>query len=145
MPTVTQFFTSLRTDPETASLKIGAAGYCWGGKHTVLLTHGPTPLIDAGFTAHPSNLSVPRDIEGVQAPLFVSVGDADIALGLEKIRVVQGVLAKKRDDCEVVVLEGAKHGFAARADPREKRQVECQEIAERQALEFFGRWLGGGR
>lgn len=64
MPTVTQFFASLRCTPETKYLRIGAAGYCWGGKHTVLLTHGPNPLIDAGFTAHPSNLSVPGDIEG---------------------------------------------------------------------------------
>lgn len=87
---VTPFFQSLRSSPETEGLKIGAAGYCWGGKYTVLLTHGPTPLIDAGFTAHPSNLVMP-DIEQVKAPLCISVGDIDMAWKIDFVNQAKGI------------------------------------------------------
>lgn len=115
-PTVTSFFQSLRSSPETQSLKIGAAGYCWGGKFTVLLTHSSTPLIDAAFTAHPSNLKVPEDMEGVQAPLCIMVGDTDMAWKIDQVNQAKGILEKKKDTThEVHILPGAMHGFAVRA------------------------------
>lgn len=73
--------------------------------------------------------------------MYVCIGDVDTALGIGKVREMEAVLEKKRDDCVVDVLEGAMHGFACRANPNDGRQVECQMIAERRAIEFFGKWL----
>ncbi len=62
-PKVKSWFEQLRK-AEGDTLPIGAAGFCWGGKHTVLLAAGERIdgklLIDAGFTAHPSMLKCPR-------------------------------------------------------------------------------------
>src|ERR1700709_1567649 len=77
-PRVFSFVKALRTSPppfETNSLKIGAAGFCWGGRHTLLLaadtpssrvyrhesqvnSSALEPLIDCAFTAHPSSVEV---------------------------------------------------------------------------------------
>lgn len=140
-PKVTAFFKSVHEAPETKDLKVGAAGYCWGGKYTTLLAHGPEPLITAGFTAHPSNLTMPSDIENVVAPLCISVGDVDMAMKVELVNQAKEILEKKEGGHEVHILPGAKHGFAIRANPDEPRQVECRDLAEAQALEFFGKHL----
>ncbi|EGR51757.1 uncharacterized protein TRIREDRAFT_33169, partial [Trichoderma reesei QM6a] len=70
-PRVKGFFEQLRKE-EGSSLPVGAAGFCWGGKQVILLAHGDTidgrPLIDAGFTGHPSLLSIPGDIEKLKVP-----------------------------------------------------------------------------
>jgi len=140
-PKVTTFFKAIREAPETKDLKVGAAGYCWGGKYIAILAHGPEPLIDAGFTAHPSNLNMPSDIENVKAPLCISIGDIDVGMKEAVVLQAKAILEKKDGNHEVYILPGAEHGFAIRANPEKPRQVECRDIAEAQALEFFGKHL----
>ena len=48
---------------------------------------------------------------------------------------------KKKGDHEVVILPGAKHGFAVREDPTDPLQMEYAEKAEAQAVAWFGRWF----
>jgi len=42
---------------------------------------------------------------------------------------------------EVIVLEGAKHGFAIRLDPEDEVQNRCAAKAEELALGWFSQWL----
>jgi len=48
---------------------------------------------------------------------------------------------KKKGDHEVNIIPGAKHGFAVRTHPDDKHQMECADKAEKQAVEWFGRWF----
>lgn len=141
---ISKFLTGIRSDPATAGLKIGAAGFCWGGKYAFLLAHdtSATSLIECAFAAHPSMLSVPGDVERVRLPMSVAVGDTDMALSVQGIRMLDEVLVKKgRGDHEVVVLDGAKHGFAVRLDPRDELQDRYAGVAESQAIAWFTKWL----
>ena len=160
-PRIFSFFQALRTSPPpfpTSDLKIGVAGFCWGGKFTVLLAGNPPssrvkrhesqisgqaiePLIDCGFTAHPSLLSVPKDIDPVAVPLSVAVGNEDMALSGPLIQQMKEILEKKKDDHEVVIMPGAKHGFAVRTDPKDPLQMEYADKAEVQAINWFTRWF----
>ncbi|TAQ84186.1 hypothetical protein B7494_g7483 [Chlorociboria aeruginascens] len=159
-PKIFDYFTALRTSAPpfpSSDLKIGAAGFCWGGKYTVLLAANPPssrvvrhgsatnaiePLIDCGFTAHPSGLNMPKDIEAVILPLSVSVGNEDMAMKGEMILKMKEILeVKKKGDHEVIIFPGAKHGFAVRLDPKDKYQAECAAKAEVQAIEWFTRWF----
>ncbi|KAL4928833.1 dienelactone hydrolase family protein [Aspergillus undulatus] len=157
-PLVESFFRSIRHSPE-GDLPLGAAGFCWGGKHTILLAHGASTtvtngrtgeeenknLIDAGFTGHPSMLSLPGDIEKIAIPVSFALAELDAILKGREIEVVQKVMASKEEGVggggEVKVYLGAGHGFCVRADTAvEDSARQCGE-AEEQAVEFFRRWF----
>jgi dienelactone hydrolase len=160
-PRIFTFFQALRTSPPpfpTSNLKIGAAGFCWGGKYTIQLA-ADTPsskvirhesqvsspaletLVDCAFTAHPSMVSVPKDIEAVTVPLSVAVGNEDMAMSGPLIQQMKAILEKKKDDHEVIIMPGAKHGFAVRTNPKDPLQMECADKAEVQAIDWFSRWF----
>lgn len=160
-PRIFSFFQALRTSAppfDTDNLKIGAAGFCWGGKYTIhLAANTPSsrvirhqsqigspalaPLIDCGFTAHPSMVKVPKDIEEVTVPMSVAIGDVDMAMSGPLILKMKDVLEKKSEGHEVVVMPGAKHGFALRTDPKLPLQMEYADKAEVQAIEWFTKWF----
>lgn len=152
-PIVLQFMRALR-DNEGASLPIGAAGFCWGGKHVFLLCRDTTKsssgqsLLDCGFVAHPSNLVIPVDAEEVKLPCSVSVGDLDMALPLAQVMQTKEIFERKNADegekHEVVVIPGATHGFAIRGNPYEEKSVEHGRQAEKQAIDWFNRWFAKG-
>lgn len=162
-PRVFNFVQALRASAPpfpTHDLKIGAAGFCLGGRYAILLAHdtpssrvpvynpasghadGPlTPLIDCAFTAHPSKIDIPADIDAVTRPLSVSVGNEDMALKTNLIAKMKDILEKKGDDHECVLLPGAKHGFSIRMDPKNELQMSHAATAEKQAINWFTRWF----
>lgn len=157
-PRVVGFIQALRTSPapfSTTSLKIGAAGFCWGGEHVVRLSHDdpsvhvkrhesatgqPEQLIDCVFTAHPSFLKVPEDIEAIKLPTSVAVGDKDMVLKAPDAERVKAILDATEHN-EMRIEPGAKHGFSIRVHPEDKHEVECADRAEEQALSWFNKWL----
>jgi dienelactone hydrolase len=151
------FITAIRsTAPPfpTPSLKIGVAGFCWGGRHAFLLAADPPSsriqrygsttkiesLIDCAFTAHPSMLLLPKEIEDVRIPMSVCVGEEDMMMTREQVQDMK-VILEKRGANQVVTIKGAKHGFAVRVDEDDQFMKECAEVAERQAFEWFQKWL----
>ena len=147
-PRVYKFFHELRAN-EAAALPVGAAGFCWGGKYVFLLcsdsekaANGKS-LVDCGFTAHPSNLVIPADANAVTLPLSVCVGDVDMAMPIGQVEQTKKILEEKGNDShEVVVVPGAKHGFAVRAKPDDEKAVAQGVRAEEQAVGWFNKWFG---
>jgi dienelactone hydrolase len=100
------------------------------------------PLIDCAFTAHPSSIVVPGDVAAITIPTSVAVGEEDMAMKGPQIQQMKEILeVKKKGDHEVNIIPGAKHGFAVRTHPDDKHEMECADKAERQAVEWFGRWF----
>lgn len=131
--------------------KLGAAGFCWGGKYTFLLSHRPSastsssPILDFGYTAHPSNLVLPVDAAKVASPLCVVVGEKDPLLPISQIEIMKSALEdeQKRDlNCRIHVFAEAGHGFAVRARPGDEQAVKHGKDAEDLAVEWFNRYLG---
>lgn len=148
-PRVKKFMTALREseDPFEKGKPVGAAGFCWGGKHITLLagkdsvTGTGKPLVDAVFTGHPSLLSLPADIENLAKPYSVAIGDRDTVLNMKGVEQVKGILAKKDIPSEVKVYEGAGHGFCVRADPQGIKTMEHSLTSEEQAVKWFQAYL----
>ena len=86
-------------------------------------------------------VSVPKDIEEVKMPLSVAIGNDDMAMKGPLIQQMKEILEKKKDDHEVVIMPGAKHGFGVRTDQKDPLQVECADKAEVQAIDWFTRWF----
>lgn len=145
---VKAFLEELRGKSER-HVKIGVVGFCWGGWHVTQLASGEAgstedgrSLVDACFTAHPSALTVPRDIEEIILPYSVVIGDKDFAMDLKSVEQMRDVLARKSTVAsEVVVLPGAAHGFAVRADPEDKGALQAAQTAEDQMVAWFGKHL----
>ena len=88
---------------------------------------------------------MPADIEAVRLSLSIYIGDVDFGLPMEGARQVQGVFEEKNNRMEggryeIVVLEGAKHGFAVRGNPNAKKKMEQGIVAEDQAVNWFRKW-----
>jgi dienelactone hydrolase len=145
-PGVLQFIDKLRASQEPDA-KLGVVGFCWGGYGVTQLAHGGLAsngrtLIDAAYTAHPSELKVPEDIEEIKLPYSMIVGDVDFALSVEKAKQSAGILEKKAGvPSEVVIVPGARHGFAVRYDPENKVEIEMADQAEDQMVRWFANHL----
>ena len=147
-PKVTSYLSAMRKN-EAASLPIGVAGFCWGGKHTFHLAHNKAdcnsadgkPLSDAMWTAHPSRIAVPGDVDPVRRPLSIANGDKDMALPIADVEKIKGILEAIPDvESEVVVYRGAGHGFSVRADHTDNPSaVKHAAEAEDQAVAWYKR------
>ncbi len=74
---------------------VGAANsFCWCALTPTKISSCAS-LIDAGFTAHPSMLVMPTDIEKVKLPLCISNGTLDIHLKPDGMEVVKGIFKEK--------------------------------------------------
>jgi dienelactone hydrolase len=141
-PKVFGFHKALREDPATKDLKVGSAGFCWGGQYTTLLCQEDN-LVDAGFTAHPSKMKFPDDYDKVQKPLSIAIGDVDLGIKIDMVKNIKTLLEemKTQGQNEVVIYPGAKHGFAMRANPAEEGEVKNAGEATTQAISWFAKWL----
>ncbi|KAL8661089.1 MAG: hypothetical protein Q9202_005903 [Teloschistes flavicans] len=160
-----------RKEASSSALPLGAAGYCWGGRHVTVLASllrsssssdaeeeeeapGESEregeredklLIDAAYTAHPGGLALPTDILQLKAPWSMAIGDDDFVMPLKEVTKVQEVLAAAEEleaaRTEVVVYRGAKHGFAVRGNPGDEGERRRGVEAREQCLSWFARWF----
>lgn len=96
-------------------------------------------------------LTMPTDIENVKLPLCISNGTLDIQWKPDGMEVVKGILKEKEKEkefrvgkFEMNVVDGARHGFAVRGDPGDEEESKRGQLAEDQAVGFFGRSLVKG-
>ncbi|KAF8241647.1 hypothetical protein K440DRAFT_591806, partial [Wilcoxina mikolae CBS 423.85] len=138
-PIINGFFEKLyKAAPSRVVL---VAGYSWGGRYALLLTHRERWMmsdgafreggfVQAAFCAHPSLLAIPKEITAISRPASFALGDCDEVVPMKSVERIQAGLAEKAKamvETEVVVYEGAQHGFAIRANlakPMEKTQFE---------------------
>ncbi|KAK6614572.1 dienelactone hydrolase family protein [Botrytis cinerea] len=126
-PLVSSFIAHIRGVPGTG--KVGALGFCWGGRYAILAAHGE---VDAAVACHPSLVSVPADFERVTKPLSLAVG----------IRIIQDLMAKKTElPHELRIYEGQIHGFALRSDWGSDRDKKAMDDCEEQGMDWFNKYL----
>lgn len=136
------FFEQLRKE-QGQTLSIGAAGFCWGGKHTVTLAHGDEingqPLIDAGFTGHPSMLKIPAEIEKIKRPVSFACAEDDNQVSLKQAEQIKKIVTSFPDPFkgEARVYDKTGHGFCVRADLKVPDVAAQAAAAEDQAIAWF--------
>ena len=102
-PLLDEFIKSVREVAGTK--KVGAVGFCWGGRYAILQAHGPSPDgsaddsvgVDAAVACHPSLVAIPGDFDPVSKPLSIAFGDRDSLLDQKSLSQIQDLLAKKSD------------------------------------------------
>lgn len=114
--------TTLAAQPEVDTSRLAAIGFCYGGKVVLDLARTGADL-KAVVTFHAANVS-PRnvgDAKNIKAEILVLHGELDSMLPLDAIAEFKQEMNAAHITHEVIVFEGAKHGFSNRlADERAK-------------------------
>ncbi|KAF9779185.1 dienelactone hydrolase [Thelephora terrestris] len=106
--------------------KIGALGYCWGGKVVLMGASNESSPLDAISVVHPSRFSA-QDVEGLTVPLGLYSSNGE---SREEFDKASDLLSKKpfsaKVDCKY--YSNMFHGWAAAranlSDPDNKREYE---------------------
>jgi dienelactone hydrolase len=146
-PRIRSFFKALRLR-EGPHRHIGAAGFCWGSKPVLTLTHPESLtedgmlLVNAVFTGHPSGMSLPGDEEPIIRPVSFAIGDRNIVMSMSQVNVMKETWKDLETPTEVVVYPGAGHVFCVRVDEKNKNLFQQIKEAEKQALDWSATHFG---
>ena len=147
-PIIDGFVNAVRMIPGTN--KIGAIGFCWGGRYTILQAHGQRKDesgssiggVDAAYACHPSLVAIPGDFDPITKPISFALGMKDSLLDETSIGKIQDVMAKKTDvPHELRLYEDQVHGFALRGDWSSDKDKKSMDEAEEQGIEWFEKYL----
>lgn len=117
--------------------KIGAVGYCFGAKYTTRLLDG---RIDAGFTAHPSLVSL-EEVAAIKAPLSIAAAEIDDIFTTGLRHQTEAKLAEIKATYQINLYGGMQHGFSVRSDPNIPKQNFAKKQAFNQAIAWFAEYL----
>ncbi|CRL27084.1 unnamed protein product [Penicillium camemberti] len=118
--------------------RIGAVGYCFGGKYVVRHLH--PGKIDVGYTAHPSHIEE-AELKAIQGPLAIAAAETDVIFSVEKRHVTEGILRELSLPYQINLYSGVKHGFAVRGDPAIPDVRYAKRSAFVQGVEWFNEHL----
>lgn len=99
----------LKGQPQTDAARIGAIGYCFGGKIVLDMARQGVPL--AGVVSFHGAL-VPATPGSVKAKVLVEHGEADSMITPEQISAFKAEMDAAGADYRFVSLPDAKHGFS---------------------------------
>jgi dienelactone hydrolase len=142
---------------EFGAMKLGAVGYCFGGKVRVvtgsiafewnLLADSSKYVvrhyksgIDVGYIAHPSNM-LEDELSSISGPLSIAAAERDPIFAPEKRHHSEEILSKTGLPYELSLYSGVEHGFAVRCDLRVKSQKYAKEQAFLRAVAWFDEHL----
>ena len=130
---------TLAAQDEVDSSRLGAIGFCYGGKVILDLARSGAPL-KAVATFH-ANLSAqtPAEEGKIQAEILVLHGELDSMVSLDDVAALREEMHAAKVNHEVIIFEDAKHGFSnPLADEKAKANgvdLGYNAEAEKQGLE----------
>jgi len=124
---------------ELGTERIGAVGYCFGGKYVVrFLAEGRG--VDAGYVAHPSFVDK-EEIEASKGPLSIAAAETDQVFPAPKRHETEELLQKLGNPYQIVLYGATEHGFAVRTDLKDPKKKFAKESAYFQAVRWFDQWV----
>ncbi|KAJ5961526.1 hypothetical protein N7501_006467 [Penicillium viridicatum] len=118
--------------------KIGAVGYCFGGKY-VCRSLKPGQ-IDVGYIAHPSFVTH-EELGAIKGPLSIAAAETDSIFTTQLRHESEETLIKAAQPWQINLFSGVSHGFAVRADLSDPKQKWAKEQAFCQAVAWFNQYL----
>lgn len=143
------FMNALRRDTKH---KIGFVGTCWGGQYVLRAARAQNkievngklvPVIDAVVALHPSNLSLPKDVEEIIVPTSIGWGEKDTMTKIELKGKVEEIQKKEKEEGKKIVEAAhqvyypGRHGFSVRGNPDDAEERKILEDSLKQVLDFM--------
>ncbi|GIZ43736.1 hypothetical protein CKM354_000695300 [Cercospora kikuchii] len=141
---ITSTFQTTVSEYGIPTSKIGAVGYCFGGKYVAkYLSSNSTRgnlTFAAGFTAHPSN-TLPSEWEAIENPISIAFGELDASSTPENRTNIEGIFIEGNKTFQTNLYADAEHGFAVRTNLTDPKKRFAQESAYLQAVRWFDQWV----
>ena len=118
--------------------RIGALGFCYGGRMAMLLG-ARAREVDAVIAYHPGPVTA-EEIALLSSPVQVHCGTADGNVPVAQIRALEAMLNAQRTPNEVHLYEGADHGFLAYTRPQ-RYNPAAAVLSWQRSLDFLRRRL----
>jgi len=139
-PIIEKFFKETKATSGVG--KVGAIGFCWGGRYAILSVHSEGGFADAAVSCHPAMLGIPADIDPVAKPLSLAVGDEDSLLDKKSVGQIVDILAKKTEiPHEVRIYEDQVHGFSLRGDWSSEKDQKSMDETTKQGIDWLTKYL----
>ena len=123
--------------------RLGMTGFCWGGRITWLYS-AHNPQVRAGvawygrLVGQPSEVTPKHPIDlapGLKVPVLGLYGSADQGIPVQSVNDMRAALAKGSSGSDIVVYDGAPHGF--NADYRQSFRKEAATDAWQRMFAWF--------
>jgi carboxymethylenebutenolidase len=133
-------FTYLRSQAAVRKDRIGAIGWCMGGRYALqLATVEPTLAADVAYYGAPP--TDPAAIAAIQAPVMGNYGAEDKGPTPDQALAFEAALKKAGKAVDVKVYPGAGHAFANVNNPWGGYRKEAAEDAWARTTAFLAKYL----
>jgi len=119
--------------------KIGAVGYCFGGKYVIRFLKAGKG-INVGYVAHPSFVEE-EELAAISGPLSIAAAETDQIFPSEKRHKSEEILITTKQPYQINLYSGTIHGFAVRAELSNPVAKYAKEQAFIQAVTWFDEHL----
>jgi carboxymethylenebutenolidase len=109
-------YASLAGRPDVKKDRIGAIGWCMGGRYALSLAV-EEPKLAAAVAYYGAPPTEPAAIARIQAPILGSFGAEDKGPSPEQVKAFEAELKKAGKKADIKIYEGAGHAFANPNNP----------------------------
>jgi carboxymethylenebutenolidase len=134
-------FAYLQAHPSVRKERIGAIGWCMGGRYTLELAT-VEPALAAAVAYYGAPPTDPAKIAAIRAPVLGSFGAEDKGPTPEQARAFEAAMKKAGKTIEIKIYPGAGHAFANVDNPWGGYRKEAAEDAWARTKAFLARHLG---
>jgi len=128
----------LRTQSFVSSGGMGVLGFCRGGREAMLFG-ARSRDIDAVVPFHPAPMKEQELIRLMKVPVQIHHGTADESVAVTETQKTEKMLKAQGTPVEVLLYEGANHGFLAYTRPFYK--PDAAKLAWTRATKFLHKYL----
>jgi carboxymethylenebutenolidase len=133
-------FAYLQARPEVKKDRVGAIGWCMGGRYTLELAT-VEPALAAAVAYYGAPPTDPAAIASIQAPVLGSFGAEDKGPTPEQARAFETEMKKAGKTIDLKVYDGAGHAFANVDNPWGGYRKEAAEDAWARSTAFLAKYL----
>ena len=132
----------LQARKDVKAAKVGAVGWCMGGRFTLALATDE-PKLAAGVAYYGAPPTEPAALAAIKAPILGNFGADDKGPAPDQVKAFEAAMKAAGKTIDVKIYEGAPHAFANVNNPWGGYREAAAKDAWARTLAWFAKYLKG--